>query len=446
MKIILASRSRARKKLLEDCGFKVKVVVPRTKESQKVSRSFRQTVEDNAIRKLKDVSKRVKAGVIVAADTLVFSKNSVFGKPKNLRDAKNMLKRLCRKPHWVYTGIACLDIRSNKLKVGCEKTKVFMNKLSDEDLKACFKKSHPLDYAGAFDIQGQGALYIKRVEGCFYNVVGLPLAKLFSMFKKMGLLVFFFLFSLNIFGCTEFNPVTRKQEVIFYSTEREVNIGKNVVRQVEKEYELVKDPFVIERINRIAAKIVAVADRRDINYYVNVIQAKEEEKEDGADINAFALPGGYVYLYDGLVEFADSDDEIACVIAHEIGHIVAKHSIKKLQAAMGYTLLSIAAMGTGDAEFANGINYAFLNLLLAYSREDELLADKLGARYAERAGYDPRGMINFLEKLREKQRKEPLRAKNVYRTHPHFSERTTTIKKELGEPLTIGDYINIVND
>lgn len=446
MKIILASKSKARKKLLQDCGFKVKVIAPNINEFQRINRSFKYTVEANALKKLKDVAAKVKGGVIVAADTLVFRKNFIFGKPKNLKQAKQMLKKLCRKPHWVYTGVAVLDKNSGKLCLDYERTKVCMSNLSNKQINAYFKKSNPLRFAGSFDIQGQGALYIKRIEGCFYNVVGLPLAKLFSMFKKMGLLILFFAFSANIFGCTEFNPVTQKQEMILYSTEREVKIGKNVSRQVEKEYELAKNPNLIERINSITEKISAVADRRDVNYYVRVIEAKEEEKEYGADINAFALPGGYVYLFDGLVDFADNDDQIACVIAHEIGHIVAKHSIKKLQAAMGYTLLSIAAIGIGDPEFAQGVNYAFYNLLLAYSREDELLADRLGVRYAKEAGYNPRAMIDFLEKLREKQKKEPSRARSVYRTHPYFSERITTIKKELGEPLTIRDYISITND
>ncbi|MFH1621525.1 MAG: M48 family metallopeptidase [Candidatus Omnitrophota bacterium] len=273
-----------------------------------------------------------------------------------------------------------------------------------------------------------------------------PSVRLFFMFMRMELVLFFFVFATGIIGCTEFNPVTQRQEMVLYSTDREVNIGKNISGQVEKEYELVKNPLVNARINEITRKVVSVVDRQDVAYFVNVIQAKEEEKEEGADINAFALPGGYVYLYDGLVDFTDNDDQLACVIAHEIGHIVAKHSIKKLQAAMGYTLLSIAVIGTGDAEFARGVNYALVNVLLAYSREDEILADKLGVRYAKEAGYDPRAMIDFLEKLREKKRKEPLRAKSVYRTHPYFSERITAIKKELGEPLTIGDYVNIVND
>lgn len=251
---------------------------------------------------------------------------------------------------------------------------------------------------------------------------------------------------LFIGGCTEFNPVTQQQEIILYSSDREVNIGKNVARQVEKEYELVINPLVVERIDKIARKIIAVAERRDIEFYVRTIKAKEEEKEDGADINAFSLPGGYVYLYDGLVDFADNDDQLACVIAHEIGHIVAKHGIKRLQAQMGYTLLALASMGVGDAELARGVNAAFVSALVAYSQEDEFLADKLGIRYAQRAGYNPRAMIEFLQKLKDKQRKDPLRAKSIFRTHPYFSEREVAIKKQLGEPLSITDYVNIAND
>ncbi len=177
-----------------------------------------------------------------------------------------------------------------------------------------------------------------------------------------------------------------------------------------------------------------------------MLKAKDEEKEVGADINAFALPGGYIYLFDGLVDFAENDDQIACVIAHEVGHIVAKHGIKRLQAQMGYTLLVLASVGVGDANLARGVNAAFISALMAYSQEDELLADKLAIRYAEKAGYNPRAMIDFLENLREKKRKDPLRAKSVFRTHPHFSERAVTIQKHLGEPLSITDYINISNE
>ncbi|MDD5005290.1 MAG: Maf and M48 domain-containing protein [Candidatus Omnitrophica bacterium] len=446
MEIILASKSRARREILENCGFKVKVVASDVRESKGLNRSFSHTVKVNALRKLKDVSKKVKTGVIVSADTLVFRKNFVFGKPRDLKDAKRILKKLSRRPHWVYTGIAVLDKGKNKLLLDYEKTRVYMHNLSDKEIKQYFSRNNPLGFAGAFDIQGQGGLYIRRIEGCFYNVVGLPLAKLYYMLRKIGLLIFLFIFSINIFGCTEFNPVTQKQEMILYSTDREVNIGKNISQQVEKDYELVKDPLVIERVNRIADKITAVSDRKDIAYHVALLKAKDEEKEIGADVNAFALPGGYIYVYDGLINFVDNDDELASVIAHEVGHIVAKHSIKKLQALMGYTLMNLAAMGIGDANLAGGANYAFINILLGYSREDELLADTLGVRYAKLAGYNPRAMIDFLEKLRKKTKDEPIKPKSEYRTHPYIADRIVTVKKELGEPLTFSDYVNTVNE
>ncbi|MDD5291586.1 MAG: Maf family nucleotide pyrophosphatase [Candidatus Omnitrophica bacterium] len=446
IEIILASRSKARRQILENCGFKVKVVASSARESRNTNCSFSSLVKDNALRKLKDVARRVKTGIIVSADTLVFRKGFVFGKPRNIKDAKAMLKALSRKPHWVYTGVAVLDKEKNKLLLDYEKTKVYMHNLSDGEIARYFSRNNPLHFAGSFDIQGQGGLYIKRIEGCFYNVVGLPLAKLYKMLRKIGVLLFLLTFSFGLSGCTEFNPVTRKQEMILYSTEKEVTIGRNVARQVEEEYELVKNPLVIERLNNIADKISAVADRGDISYHVCAIQAKEEEKEDGSNVNAFALPGGYIYIYDGLIDFVDDDDQLACVIAHEVGHIVAKHSIKKLQASMGYTLLSLATISTGDSDLIAGTNYALTNVLLAYSREDELLADTLGARYAKKAGYNPRAMIDFLEKLREKKKEEPIRAKSLYRTHPYIADRIVAIKKELGEPLTFSDYVNISNE
>ncbi|MFC1753637.1 M48 family metallopeptidase [Thermoproteota archaeon] len=262
----------------------------------------------------------------------------------------------------------------------------------------------------------------------------------------MRLLIASFLLSIFFSGCTEFNPVTQRQDLILYSTEREVSIGKNVARQVEKEYKLLKNPLVIDRVDKIAEKIAAVCDRRDVAYYVRVVQAKEREKELGADINAFALPGGYVYVFESLLEFVDSDDQLAAVIAHEIAHIVAKHSIKKLQASMGATLLTLATLATEDPNFVSGTNYALTNLMLAYSRQDELLADRLSIQYTREAGYDPRAMIDFLEKLREKHKKDPLRRRSVYRTHPYTAERIAEIKQQLGEPLTIADYVNRANE
>lgn len=238
-------------------------------------------------------------------------------------------------------------------------------------------------------------------------------------------------------GCaTEYNLVTKQQEKIFYSTDREVSIGQRIARAVEKKYKLVEDPLVQKRVEDIGRAVAGVSDRREIKYHFKVIEDEE--------VNAFALPGGFIYINSGLVDKVSSDDELACVLGHEVGHVVARHSVKRLQAMMGYNFLRILAAHVPDAgKLAAGIDIAFMQIMLGYSREDELLADQLGARYAKRAGYNPKAMISFLEKLHEISRREPLRPKSYIRTHPYVPDRIRVVKQELGIPLTFGDYINI---
>ena len=118
---------------------------------------------------------------------MVFSsKGRLILKPRDLQEAKKNLKELMAKPHWVYSGVAVIDAQTGRKKIGFEKTKVFMTKLSDEAIDRYHKLVSPLDKAGGFDIEGKGALFIPRIEGCYFNVVGLPLAKLAEMLKKFG--------------------------------------------------------------------------------------------------------------------------------------------------------------------------------------------------------------------------------------------------------------------
>ncbi len=157
-----------------------------------------------------------------------------------------------------------------------------------------------------------------------------------------------------------------------------------------------------------------------------------------------SLPGGYIYVNSGLIDKISSDDELACILAHEVGHIVARHSIKKLQAMQGYSILRVlVAVAPGTGEVGPAADAAFTQFLLGYSREDELLADQLGARYAKLAGYDPHGMISFLEKLQDINRRMPLTEKNYFRTHPYASDRIRVVKQELNEEIDFSDYINI---
>lgn len=445
-KIYLASDSSARKKLLNIFGLKFKVLPSRLGKEEMSGRNYPGIVIANALLKAKDVSRRVKSGLIIAADTIVVQDNKIFGKPKNLQDARRMLKILSQKPQWLYTGIVVLDKDKNKTLVDFEKTKVYMDPLTDKEIANYFSRVSPLDKAGSFDIQGKGAFFIRRIEGCFYNVVGLPLRKLYRMLKECGVKIFslfvvcHLLFAIS--GCaTEYNLVTKEEETYIYSTDKEVAMGQSIDKQITKEYKPVEDLLMQDRVESIGKKIAAVCDRKDIDYHFRVI--------DEEDVNAVSLPGGYVYIFKGLIDKVDNDDELAGVISHEVGHIVARHSIKKLQGSQAYSIFRLLA-GVAGSQGAQGAgevgaaaDAAYIQLMLGFSREDELLADQLGTRYAKLAGYNPQGMITFLRKLdKEKKRKGP-QPIAYYKTHPYVPDRIRVVKQELGQNMDFNDYINI---
>jgi septum formation protein len=159
----------------------------RVKEKSVLKGRCSDLVIDNALNKARDVAKRCGSGVVVGADTVVLVGKRIIGKPGTMSDAVRALRILTRKPQWVYTGIAVIDTDNGRVYTDYEKTKVYMYRLSDAQIKRYFRKISPFDKAGSFDVQGPGSVFIDRIEGCFYNVVGLPLAKLAAILKKTGI-------------------------------------------------------------------------------------------------------------------------------------------------------------------------------------------------------------------------------------------------------------------
>ncbi|MBF0479630.1 MAG: septum formation protein Maf [Candidatus Omnitrophica bacterium] len=186
-KIILASGSAQRKKLLDLLDVKFTVIKSDAEELTEIKTTCAALVKHNALIKARDVASRVKKGVVIGADTVVYLGGKILIlKPKSLQEAKKNLKLLFRRPQWVLTGVAVIDVESGKEIVSYEKTRVFMEPLTDAEIDRYYQKMSPLDKAGGFDIEGRGSAFIHRIEGCYTNVIGLPMAKLFEMLKEVG--------------------------------------------------------------------------------------------------------------------------------------------------------------------------------------------------------------------------------------------------------------------
>jgi predicted Zn-dependent protease len=227
------------------------------------------------------------------------------------------------------------------------------------------------------------------------------------------------------YGCaTIYNPATQKKEFIFIDTKQEVALGKLIYSQVIREMSLSKDEMMIKRLNLIGEKVNKVCDRQDLEYKFNVVKDKE--------LNAFAIPGGFVFINSGLMETA-SDNELACVVGHEIGHVAAKHAVKRLQVSLGYAILINLALAQGNyVDAAQAVDIIFNIVSLGYSREDERLSDRLAVKYAFKAGYNPDGMISFFRKLEEESRKKGNTAPLVFlSSHPPVKERIENMAKEI---------------
>ena len=220
-----------------------------------------------------------------------------------------------------------------------------------------------------------------------------------------------------------------------YSIEREMALGKQLAQEVQRQAKVVDDPLISEFVNRVGQNLVRNSDAK-VPFTFQLIE--------GDSPNAFALPGGYIFVYTGLIKVADEEDELAAALAHEIAHVAARHMTKQATKSEIVNIASIPAsviLGGGLAGITarQGANFGIPAAFLHFTRKDEAEADYLGLQYLYAAGYDPNGAISIFEKLESLQRKKPGTAARIFSTHPMDADRIQKTESEINRILPARD-------
>jgi len=213
------------------------------------------------------------------------------------------------------------------------------------------------------------------------------------------------------------NRNVNKGNLNIISIEKEIALGRQLSRQIERQVKLVEDPEVTEYINRVAQNLVRNSDAK-VPFTIKVIDSEE--------INAMALPGGGLYVNSGLITAADSESEIAGVMAHEIAHVTARHATEQQTKATiaNYAMIPLIFLSGGIASaIYNASSFLIPMQFLRFSRKAETEADYLGLQYMYKTGYDPTGFVSFFEKLQSGKKKKKGKLATAFSTHPPTHKR-----------------------
>ena len=220
-------------------------------------------------------------------------------------------------------------------------------------------------------------------------------------------------------GCSV-NPVTGKQDFVLVSETQEIQMGREYNSQVLKQFPVYQDEELQNYVQKIGESLAEKSHRPNLIYRFTVL--------DSPDINAFALPGGYIYINRGLMSYLSNEEELAAVLGHEIGHVTARHSVRQYSQSQLMGVLSAAVEINAGRTAGNLANIASGAILSGYGREMELEADDLGAQYIHQDGYSPQGMYEVLsvlkdqeiysKKIAEQRGQEPRSYHGVFASHP----------------------------
>jgi predicted Zn-dependent protease len=221
-------------------------------------------------------------------------------------------------------------------------------------------------------------------------------------------------------GCAV-NPVTGDEELMFFSPEKDVELGRKYAPLVEKELGgRMPEEGVQSYLNQIGQRLAGFCQRPDLSYHFAAIE------EGGA--NAFALPGGYVYITRDLLKELKTEAQLAAVLSHEIGHVVARDTLAAMSQQIGMTAIMVAAQASGSGDAAAGTRFLHAVLGLQYSRDDEKDADLAGLSYMTQAGYDPNGMVETMQALEKLQTFRPI---EFFSTHPNPESRIAYLQERI---------------
>jgi beta-barrel assembly-enhancing protease len=213
------------------------------------------------------------------------------------------------------------------------------------------------------------------------------------------------------------------------STQQEVQMGTEYSQQINAQLPIVKDPEVVRYINVLGDSIARLADSRNLDWQFFVVNASE--------VNAFAVPGGYVYVNRGVIERAQKMDQLAGVIGHEIGHVIRRHSVKQMEQAqganIGVTLACVLTSVCNNQAAAAAINVGGSALFAKFSRNDEAEADEEGVKNVVRAGIDPHGLPEMFRILLDERQRSPSSVESWFATHPLEEDRIQATEAQIAK-------------